>query len=142
MRLQNAFPRLAAGAFILEQGLSKLDLDREAAEGLQGMAAGVYPPLGRMEPEQFLKVLTAAEILVGTALLVPFVSPRVAGALLSGFSGALLGLYLNTPGLRREGSLRPTQDGIPLAKDSWMLGIGLGLLTSGRKRKKKKKERD
>lgn len=140
MRLQNFFPRLAAGAFILEQGLSKLDFDRETAAGLQGMAAGTYPPLGELEPEQFLKLLTAAELLVGSALLVPFVSPRVAGALLTGFSAALLGLYLNTPGLRREGSLRPTQDGIPLAKDSWMLGIGLGLLTSSRKRRRKDKE--
>jgi hypothetical protein len=27
-----------------------------------------------------------------------------------------------------EGSLRPTQHGIPLAKDAWMVGIGLALM--------------
>ncbi len=33
-----------------------------------------------------------------------------------------------TPGMRKEGSLFPTQEGIPLAKDAWMMGIGLGLV--------------
>jgi hypothetical protein len=37
-------------------------------------------------------------------------------------------LYLRTPGMRDEGSLRPTQQGIPLAKDAWMVGIGLALM--------------
>jgi hypothetical protein len=30
--------------------------------------------------------------------------------------------------MREEGSLRPTQEGIPLAKDAWMGGIGLALM--------------
>jgi hypothetical protein len=30
--------------------------------------------------------------------------------------------------MRREGSLRPTEQGIPLAKDVWLLGIGAGLV--------------
>jgi hypothetical protein len=30
--------------------------------------------------------------------------------------------------MRQEGSLRPTQQGIPLAKDVWMVGIGLALM--------------
>jgi hypothetical protein len=30
--------------------------------------------------------------------------------------------------MRQEGSLRPTQPGIPLAKDAWMVGIGLALM--------------
>jgi hypothetical protein len=54
----------------------------------------------------------------------------VAGALLTGFSGGLLGLYIKIPGMRQEGSLRPTRQGIPLAKDSWLLGIGVSLLLS------------
>src|ERR1019366_829522 len=53
---------------------------------------------------------------------------RLAGSALTAFSGGLLGLYLRTPGLRKEGSLRPTQQGIPLAKDVWMLGVGLSLV--------------
>jgi hypothetical protein len=30
--------------------------------------------------------------------------------------------------MRKEGSLFPTQQGIPLAKDAWMMSIGLGLV--------------
>ena len=30
--------------------------------------------------------------------------------------------------MRKEDGWRPTQQGIPLAKDVWMLGIGLGLV--------------
>jgi hypothetical protein len=39
-----------------------------------------------------------------------------------------LGLYARTPGIRKQGSLFPTQQGIPLAKDAWLMGIGLGLV--------------
>ncbi len=65
---------------------------------------------------------------LGAALLIPVVPSMLAGAGLVGFSGGLLGMYLRTPGLRRRQSLRPTPDGIPLAKDSWMLAIGAGLI--------------
>jgi hypothetical protein len=30
--------------------------------------------------------------------------------------------------MREEGSLRPTQQGLPIAKDVWMLGSGLSLV--------------
>jgi hypothetical protein len=30
--------------------------------------------------------------------------------------------------MREQGSLRPTQQGLVLAKDVWMLGIGLGFV--------------
>jgi hypothetical protein len=30
--------------------------------------------------------------------------------------------------MREEGSLRPTQQGIPLAEDAWMVGIRLALM--------------
>ncbi|MFC7573243.1 hypothetical protein ACFQX8_12965 [Klenkia terrae] len=54
----------------------------------------------------------------------------IAGAALTGFAGGLLGLYLRTPGMTKPGkSVAPTQDGLPVSKDVWMLGIGLGLLT-------------
>jgi hypothetical protein len=59
------------------------------------------------------------------------VPTAVAGAALTGFSGGLLGLYLRTPGMRKPGSLAPTQDGLAIAKDVWLLGIGVGLLTRG-----------
>lgn len=44
------------------------------------------------------------------------------------FSAGLLTLYLKTPGMRQEGSVRPTEQGNGLAKDVWLLGTGLTLL--------------
>ncbi len=62
----------------------------------------------------------------------PVVPAAVAGAGLAAFSGGLLGLYARTPGMRKQGSLFPTQQEIPLAKDAWMMGIGLGLVIDDR----------
>ena len=128
MRLRDFFPRLTTGAYILNSGLSKRGADPETAEGLHGMASGAYPALETVDPPQFAKALSTAEIVVGTVLLVPFIPSGLAGAVLTAFSGGLVGLYLRTPGMREEGSLRPTPQGIGLAKDFWMLGIGLGML--------------
>jgi hypothetical protein len=124
-------PRISAGAFILNSGLGKRDVPAEAAAGMHGFAAGTYPFLKSVPPEQFVKGLSAAEIAIGGALLTPFVPTALAGALLTGFSGGLLGLYLKTPGMRKPGSLAPTEQGLSLAKDSWLVGIGIGLLTRG-----------
>ena len=124
-------PRISAGAFILNSGLGKRNVPAEAAAGMHGMAVGTYPFLKSVPPEQFVKTLSTAEIVIGGALLTPFVPTALAGALLTGFSGGLLGLYLKTPGMRKEGSLAPTPEGLGLAKDSWLVGIGIGLLTRG-----------
>ena len=124
-------PRISAGAFILNSGLGKRGADEETAARLHGFASGTYPFLKDMEPKQFVQALSAAEIAIGGLLLSPFVPTAVAGAALTAFSGGLIGLYLNTPGMRKEGSLAPTPAGLPLAKDSWLLGIGVGLLTRG-----------
>ena len=51
-----------------------------------------------------------------------------AGAGLTAFSAGLLGLYARTPGMTREDGIRPSQQGTALAKDVWMLGIGIGLV--------------
>lgn len=120
--------RVAAGAFILNSGLGKWGADEQAAAGLHGMAMGTYPFLSKLPPAKFARLLSITEIGVGAALLVPVVPAAVAGAALSAFSGGTLGLYLKTEGMRQEGSLRPTPAGIPLAKDVWMLGIGLSLI--------------
>ncbi|RVX43444.1 hypothetical protein EDD27_6126 [Nonomuraea polychroma] len=98
----------------------------DAAAGLHGMATGTYPFLGRMDPADFTRLLSRAEIALGTALLLPFVPSLPAGAALTGFAGGLLGLYLKTPGMRREGSLRPSE--LAISKDIWLPGIGLGLV--------------
>ncbi|MEU8248817.1 hypothetical protein [Nonomuraea sp. NPDC048916] len=121
-------PRIATGAYILNSGLNKAKADQETAVGLLGMAAGTYPFLRGKDPEQFVKLLSKVEIAVGVALLIPAVPSLVAGAALTAFAGGLLGLYLKTPGMRQEGSLRPSQNGIALAKDVWLMGIGLGLV--------------
>lgn len=128
MNVRDLFPRLATGAFILNSGLSKRGAGKETAEGLHGMASGAYPPLEDVESEQFLKLLSNSEIAVGALLLTPFVPSALAGGALAGFAAALVGLYLRTPGMREEGSIRPTQQGTAVAKDVWMLGIGLGML--------------
>src|SRR3954469_4835288 len=123
--------RVSAGAFILNSGLGKRGADEATATGVHGFASGTYPFLKDVPPQQFVKVLSTAEIVVGAALLTPFVPTLVAGAALTAFSGGLLGLYLRTPGMRKEGSLAPTQDGLTLAKDAWLAGIGLSLVLRG-----------
>ncbi len=65
----------------------------------------------------------------------PVVPTALAGAGLTAFSAGLLGLYLRTPGMREEGGLRPTQEGTALAKDTWMLGIGVGFVVDGIQRR-------
>lgn len=125
-------PRVATGAFILNSGLGKRTVDEGTAAGLHGFAASTYPFLKGVQPATFAKALSTAEIVLGAALLTPFVPTAVAGAALTGFSAGLLGLYLRTPGMTKPGrSVAPTQEGLPIAKDVWMLGIGLGLLTRG-----------
>jgi len=129
--LSEIAPRISAGAFILNSGLGKRGVDAEAAAGMHGFAAGTYPFLKSVPPQQFAQGLATAEIAIGAALLTPFVPTFMAGTLLTAFSGGLLGLYLNTPGMRKPGSLAPTEAGLSLAKDSWLVGIGIGLMTRG-----------
>ncbi|GAA0944274.1 hypothetical protein [Actinocorallia libanotica] len=120
--------RVSAGLVILNSGLGKRGADRPTAEGLHGMAAGTYPFLKSQDPQRFVRLLSTGEIALGAALLTPFVPSLVAGAALTAFAGGLLGLYLRTPGMREKGSLRPSPEGLPLAKDVWLLGIGLSLV--------------
>lgn len=137
--------RLATGAFILDQGLGKLSADDNTSEGLHGMAKQAYPFLGQLEPKQFTRALALCEVALGGALLAPVVPEWLAGLGLSAFSGGLVGLYLKTPDVRQKGSVRPSPEGIPLAKDVWMLGIGLSLVLDGlidRKAKHKRKHDD
>jgi hypothetical protein len=132
-KLRRAPGRVAAGAFILNSGLGKWSADEETAARLHGMAVGTYPFLASMKPKDFARLLSASEIALGSALLLPVVPAALAGLGLSAFAGGLLGLYLRTPGMRagdtlQPGHLRPTQQGTAIAKDVWMLGIGLGLI--------------
>ncbi|GIH91320.1 hypothetical protein ACFFMN_09985 [Planobispora siamensis] len=130
-RLHQMPARIAAGAIILNSGLTKASADKETAAQLHGMASGTYPFLKDMDPEDFTRTLSRAEIALGAALMIPVVPSALVGAALTAFSGGLMGLYLKTPGMREEGSLRPTHQGLGVAKDVWLLGIGTSLVLEG-----------
>lgn len=91
-------------------------------------AAGAYPFLADIPATTFLRALAFGEIAVGSLLLLPLVPNRVAGTALTGFSGALVGMYLLTLELHRPASVWPSPKGIAVSKDVWMLGIGAGLV--------------
>ena len=141
--LRRAPGRIAAGAFILNSGLTKLrENDEEHAKMLHGSAAAAYPVVKDMEPRTFVKLLGAGETALGATLLLPSVPAGLAGLGLSGFSGALLGFYWRTPGMHEATDPRPTQHGTAFAKDVWMFGIGAGLVIdvlTNRRRKPKPK---
>ena len=128
MKLAHLPLRVATGAYILNSGLSKQNLEGQAAAGVHGMAAGAMPALKKVPPDQFARLLSTGEIALGAALLIPFVPSALVGAALVGFSAGLVQLYLKTPGMRQPGSIRPTQEGIGLAKDVWLLGAGMTLV--------------
>jgi len=128
MNLAHLPLRATTGAYILNSGLSKQGLEGQAAEGLHGMAANAIPQLKEMSPEQFARLLSRGEIVLGAALLLPIIPSALVGAALAGFSAGLVRLYLKTPGMTRPHSIRPTQEGIGLAKDVWLLGAGLTLV--------------
>lgn len=132
--------RLATGAYILNAGLSKRDADDDTAAGLHGFATTAYPEFADTPPDKFVKMLSTGETAVGAMLLAPVVPTAVAGLALTTFAAMLMRLYLNGPGLREEGGLRPTTEGSPVAKDAWMLAIGTALTIDGlgdRRRRRK-----
>ena len=134
MRMSHIPLRLTTGAFILNAGYGKRNLDKDTAAGLQGMAARVIPPVSRIKPEVFGKVLSYSEMALGAALLAPFLPSRLVGVGLGIFSGSLLIMYLRTPGMTEGDGIRPSQKGTALAKDVWMFGIAVALMLD-RKRK-------
>jgi hypothetical protein len=108
--------------------LGKRSAPAERAQGLHGFATTANPEFESLDPETFIKLLSSVEIALGSSLLLPVVPSWLAGTGLTVFSLGLMRLYLWAPGLHEEGSLRPTDKGIPIAKDSWLLGIGLALI--------------
>jgi uncharacterized membrane protein YkgB len=140
VHLRNVPTRAAAGGYVLHTGLEKWNGNEEQAKGLHAFAAGAFPFLSKVQPGTFLKALSVAEIGTGLLLLTPVVPNKIAGTVLAAFSSSLLTVYMRTPALHEEGSVWPTQAGIALSKDVWMLGIGLGLVaddatdTSGKRR--------
>lgn len=133
--------RLSTGAFVLNSGISKLNLSVEEAEGLQQMAANGVPMLADMSPEAFRRFIAVTEISVGAAQLIPKVPGWLSGALLTAFSAGMMNMYLNTPGMTQDDGVRPTGEGTAVAKDIWMLGSGASMIidsllnTSSRRKK-------
>lgn len=124
--------RVATGAFILNSGIGKLSADEGTAQFLHGAAAGTYPALFKdMKPTSFAKLLAYSEIALGAALLAPMVPATVAGAGLTAFGSGLVGMYLKTPSMTMDDGIRPSQEGTAVAKDVWLVGAGLTLLTQG-----------
>ncbi|WP_323960656.1 hypothetical protein GC088_03785 [Arthrobacter sp. JZ12] len=135
MQLSHIPLRLSTGAFILNSGIGKQDLDRDTAAYLQGMAANAFPQVKQLDPEKFGKVLAGAETALGAALLLPFIPSHLVGLGLAAFSGGLLAMYFRTPGMTQDDAIRPSQEGTPVAKDVWMLGIALALILDGGKKR-------
>ena len=132
MNLTHVPLRVATGAFILNAGMGKLNADEGNAQFLHSAAAGTYPALAKdMQPTTFVKVLAYSEIAVGAALLAPMVSSTVAGAALTGFGASLVGMYFKTPAMTLDDGIRPSQEGTAVAKDIWLVGAGLTLLSQG-----------
>jgi hypothetical protein len=127
-KLRRAPGRIAAGAFILNSGIGKLGGNEATAAAIHGMASNAFPVFAKVEPKVFLKALAVGEVALGGALLLPIAPAGLVGLGLIGFSGSLLGMWWRTPGMHEPGSVRPTQQGIPVAKDVWMLAIGAGLV--------------
>ena len=123
--------RVVTGAYVIHSGWQKVRAGEEHAKGLHGMATGTYPQFEKLPPTTFAKVLGAGEIGLGALLLTPTVPTVLAGAALTAFSGGLVGLYWKTPGMREPGSIWPTAEGTALAKDSWLVAMGLTMTLGG-----------
>jgi hypothetical protein len=123
--------RVTTGAFIANSGVQKLRADEEHAKQLHGFASNAYPAFSEMDAQTFVRLLGAGEVALGAALLLPTVPNRLAGLALTTFGSLLLGLYWKTPGMHPAGDPRPSPDGVALAKDVWLVGIGAALALEG-----------
>lgn len=135
MRIGNALLRALPGAFILNSGIGKLGMDEETAKGLQSMAANGVPIVEKMSPAQFGKFMSYGEIAVGASLLLPFVPTRIAGAALTTFASGLVANYFSIDSMTEDDGIRPSEDGIPVAKDTWLVAIGIALMLGGSAKK-------
>ena len=128
MSLSNAILRGVTGAFVLNSGLSKRGMPTQAAQGLQGFAATGVPAVNQMDPDTFGKFVAYSEIGIGAALLTPVVPRRIAGAALGVFSAGLLAMYFRNPDMTESDGIRPSQEGMSLAKDAFMAAIAGALV--------------
>jgi uncharacterized membrane protein YphA (DoxX/SURF4 family) len=129
--IRRAPGRIAAGSLILHSGQVKWKGDAMFAQGVHAVFCGTYPAFKAVPPTVLLKALAAIEITVGSVLLLPFIGAKLAGALLTGYSLTLLGMYLRTPGMH-DNRMLPTLAGTAFAKDAWLTAIGASLVLDAR----------
>jgi len=130
--ISDAILRGVTGAFITNTGVGKIGMPAEHSAGIQQAAASGIPALAKLPSDKFGSWLGWAETAIGATLLAPFVPNRVAGAALTAFSGGLLSMYFRNPENTEADGIRPSQEGMGLSKDVFMLAIGLSLLTKGK----------
>lgn len=126
-KVRRAPGRIAAGSLILHSGQVKVKGDAAFAQGVHAVFCGTYPAFKPVPPTVLLKALGILEITVGSLLLLPLVGARLAGGALTGYSLALLGMYLRTPGMH-DSRMLPTLAGTAFAKDAWLTAIGTSLV--------------
>ena len=132
-KISDAILRGVTGAFVTNTGVGKIGMPAEFSAGVQQAAASGIPALAKLPSDKFGTWLGYAETAVGATLLAPFVSNKVAGAALTAFSGGLLSMYFRNPENTESDGIRPSQEGMALSKDVFMLAIGLALMTKGKK---------
>ena len=128
MRISNAILRGVPGAFLLQSGYGKLGMDAESAEGLKQFASTGVPQFADWDSQTFAKFIAGTELALGTALLTPLVSKRLAGAGLLAFSAGLLSMYFRNSDMTQEDGIRPSEQGMTLSKDSFLAAIGAALV--------------
>lgn len=135
--LSSAALRLIPAAMIINSGIGKLSMDAQSSAGLQQFAATGIKEMEKLPSDKFGKFIGISELAVGGALAAPFIPNRLAGAALTVFGSGLMTLYFNNEGNTLEDGVRPSESGLPLAKDSWLVAIGLGLMLSDSNKKSK-----
>ena len=134
--------RLTTGGYILNAGVDLLDGAAQGADEIHGTAVAAFPVLDSVDPQTVTTMLAASEITLGGALVTPLVPSRYVGAGLAMFAAGLLTMYMRTPRMHRPQSIRPTREGLGQAKDAWMMGIALTLLSDRGSRRRRRSRRD
>ncbi|HJD79854.1 MAG TPA: hypothetical protein K8V93_12755 [Corynebacterium pollutisoli] len=131
--ISDAILRGVTGAFVTNAGVGKIGMPAECSAGVQQAASSGIPALAKLPSDKLGTWLGYAETAIGASLLAPFVPNKVAGAALTAFSGGLLSMYFRNPENTEADGIRPSQEGMALSKDVFMLAIGLALMTQDKK---------
>jgi hypothetical protein len=137
MRGSNFPERFAAGIMLLNAGVGKVQGKQGDAGELHAAAVASFPAIDGIPPEQLSKILGASEMALGGALLLPFFGDGLAGAALTTFAAAMVSIDVRDPGLGREGGLLSRYKSGAIARDVWLLGIGLGLAADALRRRRR-----